>query len=77
MLSGRGSLALARVVADGLVVQVDRDHLHAAGAGGLRAERDPDARLHLRRVALIASGEAELLLLGSRHSAPTLRLKAS
>jgi thioredoxin reductase (NADPH) len=75
MLSGRGSLALARVVADGVVVQVDRDHLHALVQGDSELSEILMRAFILRRVALIASGEAELLLLGSRHSAPTLRLK--
>ncbi len=75
MLSGRGSLALARVVADGVVVQVNRDHLHALVQGDSELSEILMRAFILRRVALVASGEAELLLLGSRHSAPTLRLK--
>ena len=46
MLSARRSLVRARVTADGTVIAVDRDDSAHARAAGLRAERDPHARLH-------------------------------
>ncbi len=75
MLSGRRSLARARVVADGLVVEVDRDHLRSLVQGDSELSEILMRAFILRRVALIAAGETDLVLLGSRHSAATLRLK--
>ena len=46
MLSARRSLVRARAAADGAVIAVDRERPAHAGAARLRAERDPDARLH-------------------------------
>jgi thioredoxin reductase (NADPH) len=75
LLSARRSLARGRVVAEGTVIAVDR--------GDLRALVQRDAELSeilmrafiLRRVALISQSSNDLVLVGSRHSLPTLRLK--
>jgi thioredoxin reductase (NADPH) len=75
MLSARRSLVGGRVVEDGTVLVVDRDDLR------LLVQRDSQLSeilmraFILRRVGLIAEGNNDLVLLGSRHSAPTLRLQ--
>ncbi|MDB5212748.1 MAG: trxB 1 [Myxococcaceae bacterium] len=75
MLSARRSLARGRMISDGSVIQVDRD--------GLRALVQRDAELSeilmrafiLRRVALMSQEINELVLLGSRHSGSTARIR--
>jgi thioredoxin reductase (NADPH) len=75
MLSARRSLVRARAASDGLTIVVDRNDLRTL------VQRDPELSeilmraFILRRVALLAQGVSDLVLLGSRHSAPTLRLK--
>jgi thioredoxin reductase (NADPH) len=75
MLSARRSLVRGRVAADGVVLSVHRDKLRAL------VQRDPELSeilmraFILRRVGLIAQGGADMVLVGSRHSAATLRLK--
>ncbi len=75
MLSARRSLARGRMIEDGSVIQVDRD--------GLRALVQRDAELSeillrafiLRRVAFMAEDTNDLVLLGSRHSGSTTRIR--
>jgi thioredoxin reductase (NADPH) len=75
MLSGRRNLVRGRVVEDGEVVAVDRDHLR------LLVQRDAELSeilmraFILRRVALVAQGASGMVLVGSRHSAATLALR--
>jgi thioredoxin reductase (NADPH) len=75
MLSARRSLVFGRVIEDGAVIVVDRDDLR------LLVQRDSELSeilmraFILRRVGLIAEGNSDLVLLGSRHSATTLRLQ--
>jgi thioredoxin reductase (NADPH) len=75
MLSARRTLVQARAVAAGLIVVVDREHLRTL------VQRDAELgeilmrAFILRRVALIAHGVSGLVLIGSRHSASTLRLR--
>jgi thioredoxin reductase (NADPH) len=74
-LSGRHSLARARVRESGEVLALERD--------GLRRLMQTDAELGelflrayiLRHLELVSSGVSDALLLGSQHSADTLRLK--
>jgi thioredoxin reductase (NADPH) len=74
-LSGRRSLFRARMREDGEVLELD--------AESLRRLVQTDAELSellmrafiLRRVSLIASKEGNALVLGSRHSADTLRIR--
>jgi thioredoxin reductase (NADPH) len=74
MLSARRSLVRARVSGDTEVIAVDRDDLRAL------VQRDPELSeilmraFILRRVSLVAQGQSDLVLIGSRHSASTLRL---
>ncbi|HEY8090255.1 MAG TPA: cyclic nucleotide-binding domain-containing protein, partial [Polyangiaceae bacterium] len=71
MLSSRLTLARARVASDGEVIVVDRDALRAL------VQRDPELSelimraFILRRTALMAADNNDLVLLGSRHSGNT------
>jgi thioredoxin reductase (NADPH) len=75
MLSGRQAAVRARARGVTRVIEVDRDRL--------RAIVQTDAELGelllrafiLRRAALIASGQGNVVFVGSRHSAGTLRLQ--
>ena len=75
MLSGRRSLVTGRMREDGEVIALPREALRAVVA------RDPELSelfmraFILRRVALIAGRLGDVVLLGSRHSADTLRLQ--
>lgn len=75
ILSGRPSLLTLRVCQDGELLELDRD--------GLINLIQTDAELSeilvraflLRRVGLISSGFADVLLVGSNHSSGTVRIK--
>lgn len=75
MLTGRPSLVCGRVREAGEVLEIDRQ--------GLRNLVQVDAELGeimmrafiLRRVSLIAHGHGDVVLVGSTHSAGTLRIK--
>jgi thioredoxin reductase (NADPH) len=75
MLSGRRSLFRARAAQDGELLELDLD--------GFRRLVQTDAELSelimrafiLRRVSIISRGMGNALVLGSRHSAETLRLR--
>jgi thioredoxin reductase (NADPH) len=75
MLSGERSLVRGRVLADGSLVEVDRDDLRTL------VQRDPELSeiimraFILRRAALLRQNVSDMILLGSRYSAATLRLK--
>lgn len=75
MLTGRRSLSRARVTADGEFLE-----LPAEGVRALIA-KDPELSdifmraVILRRVILIKQGQGNVILLGSQHSAQTLRLR--
>jgi thioredoxin reductase (NADPH) len=75
MLSARRSLVRARVVADGSLIAVDREHFRGLVHRDSELSEIFMRAFILRRVALIAQGRSDLVLIGSRHSAPTLRLK--
>ncbi len=74
-LAGRPALVCIRAVADGEVIELDRDHL--------RSVIQTDAELGdilmrayvLRRVELIARGSGDVVILGSKHCAGTLRIR--
>jgi thioredoxin reductase (NADPH) len=74
MLSARRSLVRARASRDCELLVMDRDELRSL------VQRDPELSeilmraFILRRVSLIAGGHADLVLIGSQHSAGTLRL---
>ncbi len=75
MISGRRSLARARVTQTGEAIQLDRDNVL-----GL-VQNDPELSeilmraFILRRVELVAQGIGDVALVGSMHSAGTLRIK--
>jgi thioredoxin reductase (NADPH) len=75
MISGRRALFEVRARAAGEVVQFERAHASAL------IQTDPEIgnvlmrAFILRRVALVTSGTGDAVLLGSRHSASTLRAR--
>jgi thioredoxin reductase (NADPH) len=75
MLTGRRSLARLRVTADGEVLELDREHLLAL----IQTDAELSAILMrafiLRRSELIAGGYGDVVVIGSIHSAGTLRVK--
>jgi thioredoxin reductase (NADPH) len=75
MLSARRGLVRARAATDGSVVAVDREHLRALVQRDFELSEILMRAFILRRVALIARGVGGLVLIGSQHSAPTLRLR--
>ncbi len=75
MLSGRRALVRGRAAEAGEVIELDREHLlglvqidNELGEIFMRA-------FILRRLELIAHGIGDVVLVGSRHSAGTLRIK--
>lgn len=75
LLSARITLARARVVAEGAVVALDRDGIRAVVQGDPELSEILLRAFILRRVALISQADNDLVLLGSRHSLGTSRLK--
>ena len=75
MLSARRSLARARMAGDGAVIAVDRDDLRTL------VQRDPELSeilmraFILRRVAIVGQESQDMVLLGSRHSGNTQRIR--
>lgn len=75
MLTGRGSLLQARVILGGEVIELERERMLEL------VQRDAEIgeilmrAFILRRVRLVARGLGDVVLLGSRHCAGTLRLK--
>jgi thioredoxin reductase (NADPH) len=74
MLSARRSLVRARVTAAGSVIAVDRNDLRALVQRDAELSEILMRAFILRRVALIARGRNDMVLLGSRHSASTRRI---
>ncbi len=75
MLSGRRTLVRAVVVEDGEVVAVDREHLRTLVQRDAELSEILMRAFILRRVALIAESAGNMVLVGSRHSANTMRLR--
>jgi thioredoxin reductase (NADPH) len=77
MLSGRRVSASARARARGAtrVLEIERDRLHAFVQTDVELGEIFLRTFILRRGTLIASGEGDVVLIGSRHSAGTLRLQ--
>src|SRR5437870_7203447 len=75
MLSARRNLVRARALDDGSIVVVDREHLRALVQRDFELSEILMRAFILRRVALIAHGDIGLILIGSRHSASTLRIR--
>src|SRR5882724_4220959 len=75
MLSGRRALVRARVAKDGEVVVVDREHLPTLVQRDAELSEILMRAFILRRVSLVAQGAGTLVLVGSRHSASTMKLR--
>jgi thioredoxin reductase (NADPH) len=74
MLSARRSLVRARVTQDSEVLALGRDDLRTLVQRDSELSEILMRAFILRRVALVAEGHSDLVLVGSRHSASTLRL---
>jgi thioredoxin reductase (NADPH) len=75
MLSARRALARARMTSAGTVLAVDREDLRGLIQRDSELSEILMRAFILRRVELIAEGGGDLILLGSRHSAPTQRIR--
>jgi len=75
ILSGRRGLARTRARESGEVIEVDRPQLMALVQTDSELSEIIMRAFILRRLELIARGSADVVLLGSRHSAGTLRIK--
>jgi thioredoxin reductase (NADPH) len=75
MLSARRSLVRARMVRDGSVIEVDRDALRTVVQRDAELSELLMRAFILRRVALMSQETSELVLLGSRHSGSTARIR--
>jgi len=75
LLSGRRGLAQIRAGEAGEVIEVDREHLQRLVQTDSELSDILIRAFILRRVELIAHGFGDVLLIGSRHCAGTLRVK--
>ncbi len=75
MISGRRALVRMRVLKAGEVIQVDREHLQALIQSDAELSEILMRAFILRRVQLIARNIGDVVLVGSVHSAGTLRIK--
>jgi thioredoxin reductase (NADPH) len=75
MLSARRSLVRARSTSESTLLELDRDDLRGLVARDSELSEILLRAFILRRVALLREGNNDMVLLGSRHSAATLRLK--
>ncbi|HET6900347.1 MAG TPA: FAD-dependent oxidoreductase [Vicinamibacteria bacterium] len=75
VLSGRRGLARNRAREAGEVIEVDRSQLMALVQTDSELSDIFMRAFILRRLAVIARGSADVVLLGSRHSAGTLRIQ--
>jgi thioredoxin reductase (NADPH) len=74
-LRNAGSSVRARVIEDGEVIAIDHDGLQQLVQGDAQLSELFMRAFILRRMGLIASARGDVILLGSRHSADTLRLQ--
>jgi thioredoxin reductase (NADPH) len=75
MLSSLGALVRGRMASDGELVVLDRDQLRALVKRDAELSEILIRAFILRRVGLLAQGGGDMVVVGSRHSAATLRLK--
>lgn len=75
MLSGRRSLVRARATEPGEVVELSRERMLSLVQIDAELSEIVMRAFILRRVALIAQGIGDVVLVGSAHSAGTLRIK--
>jgi thioredoxin reductase (NADPH) len=76
MILGRPALMRLRVSESGEVVQLTRDQMHALIQTDAEMSELLMTALLYRRIELVAQGIGDVLLIGSAHSAATLRIKA-
>jgi thioredoxin reductase (NADPH) len=74
-LRGVGSLARARVREDGELLAIPDDQLRTVVQTDARLSELFMRAFILRRVALVAAQQGDVILIGSRHSAGTLRVQ--
>ncbi len=75
MLSGRRALLRIRATRPGEVIELDPKHLLALIQTDAELGEVLMRAFILRRVELVAAGVGDVVLIGSRHSAGTLRIK--
>jgi thioredoxin reductase (NADPH) len=75
MISGRRTLVRMRVTRDGEVIELDREHLLSLIQTDAELSEILMRAFILRRVQLVAHGLGDAVLVGSKHSAATLRIK--
>jgi thioredoxin reductase (NADPH) len=75
MLSGRRALLRMRGTKPGEVIELDRQHLLALVQTDAELGEIVMRAFILRRVELVAAGMGDVVLVGSTHSAGTLRIK--
>ncbi|MEO8078493.1 MAG: FAD-dependent oxidoreductase, partial [Acidobacteriota bacterium] len=75
MLSGRRSLVRARALEASEVIELQRDRLLALVQTDSEIGEVLMRAFILRRVALVANGIGDVILIGSRHSPGTLRIR--
>ena len=75
MISGRRTLVLGRVTAAGEFLELSSDEMRSVIAKDAELSEILMRAFILRRLALISKGYGNLILMGSRHSAQTLRLR--
>jgi thioredoxin reductase (NADPH) len=75
MISGRRSLFRARAIEAGELIELDRERLLALVQTDAELSEILMRAFLLRRVELITAGLGDVLLVGSPHSAGTLRIK--
>jgi thioredoxin reductase (NADPH) len=74
-LSGRRSLFRVRAAKPGKVIELDRQHMLALMQSDTELGEILTRAFILRRVELVAAGVGDVVLVGSTHSADTLRIK--
>ena len=75
ILSGRRPLFRVRVIKPGKVIELDRKHMLALVQSDAELGQILMRAFILRRVELVAAGVGDVVLIGSMHSADTLRIK--
>ncbi|CAN5553576.1 hypothetical protein BH18THE2_BH18THE2_39600 [soil metagenome] len=74
-LSGRRTLFRVRASKSGKVIELDRQHMLALVQSDAELGQILMRAFILRRVKLVAAGVGDVVLIGSTHSAGTLRIK--
>ena len=74
-LSGRRTMFRVRATEPGKVIELDRQHMLALIQSDAELGEILTRAFILRRVELVAAGVGDVVLIGSTHSADTLRIK--